>query len=73
MICTIDCEHLANWTELVRTEYAEMPGLSLTAPQMARLFGFDPEVLDAVVDVLLRAHILRRTPEGSYVAFGSAR
>jgi hypothetical protein len=40
---------------------------------MARLFGFDAEMLDEVLDVLLRAQILRRTYDGSYVAFDSAR
>jgi len=73
MLGTLDCEHVADCTELVRSEYAEMPGLCLTEAQMARLFGFDAETLDEVVDVLLRSHILRRTSQGCYVAFDSAR
>ena len=73
MLATLDCDRIANGTELVRSEYAEMPGLSLTAAQMARLFGFDAVMLEEVLDGLLRAHILRRTYEGSYVAFNSAR
>jgi hypothetical protein len=73
MVGTLDCDRVADATELVRSEYAEMPGLSLTEAQMARLFGFDSETLDEVLDVLMRSHILRRTCEGSYVAFNSAR
>ena len=73
MLGTLDCDRVADGTELVRSEYAEMPGLSLTEAQMARLFGFDTEALDAVLDVLLRARVLRRTCEGTYVAFNSAR
>ena len=73
MLATLDCDRIANGTELVRSEYAEMPGLSLTAAQMARLFGFDAVMLEEVLDVLLRAHILRLTYDGTYVAFDSAR
>jgi hypothetical protein len=72
MVCMIDGDRLADWTALVRSEYTEMPGLSLTAAQMARLFGFDPATLEAVVTTLVHAHVLRRTIEGSYVAFDSA-
>ena len=72
MVCMVESDRLADWTELVRSEYAEMPGLSLTEPQMARLFGFDPPTLEAVVTALIQAHVLRRTAEGSYVGFGSA-
>jgi hypothetical protein len=73
MLGAVDCERVADGTELVRSEYAQMPGLSLTEAQMARLFGFDADTLDEVLDVLLRSHIVRRTYDGSYVAFDSAR
>jgi hypothetical protein len=73
MLGAADCERVADGTELVRSEYAQMPGLSLTEAQMARLFGFDADTLDEVLDVLLRSHIVRRTYDGSYVAFDSAR
>ena len=69
---TLDCERVACCTERVRSEYADLPGLSLTGAQMARLFGFDIQVLDAVLERLLSTHILRRTADGSYVAFSSA-
>ena len=52
----------------IRAEYREMPGLSLTQPQMQRLFGFDEHVCEALVDALVSARVLRRTPAGRYIA-----
>ena len=51
----------------VRSEYEEMPGLSLTKAQMQRLFGFEAPVCDAVLDALVRLHLLRETRGGTYV------
>ena len=42
----------------VRGEFGEMPGLRLTVPQAARLFGVAPEVAHAVLDELRRASVL---------------
>jgi hypothetical protein len=33
--------HVEDWLMLVRAEYVEMPGLSLTKPQVERLWGLD--------------------------------
>ena len=38
----------------VRSEFIEMPGLRLTLPQAARLWGLDLTSCEAVVDVLVR-------------------
>ena len=59
------------WLNRIRAEYREMPGLSLTQPQMQRLWGFEPHVCAALVDSLVAAHVLRRTPKGSYVVYES--
>ena len=59
----------AVWLNRIRAEYREMPGLSLTQPQMRRLWGLEPHVCTALVDSLVAAHVLRRTPEGSYVVY----
>jgi hypothetical protein len=45
----------------VRGEFAEMPGLRLTAPQAARLFGIELGVAQAVLDELRRASVLARS------------
>ena len=59
------------WLNRIRAEYREMPGLSLTQPQMQRLWGVEPDVCAALVDSLVAARTLRCTPRGSYVLFES--
>ena len=49
----------------VRCEFMEMPGLRLTLPQAARLWGLDAPVCQAVIDVLVGAEFLRWTPSGT--------
>ena len=50
----------------VRGEYAEMPGLSLTVLQAARLFGIAPDVVHAVLEKLRRASVLTCSDRGTY-------
>ena len=42
-----------------------MPGLQLTLPQAARLWGLDLTSCETVMDVLIRSAFLRRTASGS--------
>jgi hypothetical protein len=51
--------------ERVRGEFLEMPGLRLTIPQAARLWGLDRRSCEAVVDVLIRSEFLQRTTSGA--------
>ena len=53
--------------ERVRGEFMEMPGLQLTMPQAARLWGMDQAACQAVIDALVEASFLRRTPTGTIV------
>jgi len=39
----------ADWLQLIQAEYREMPGLSLTKPQMQRLWGLDRATCDALL------------------------
>ena len=64
---------VACWLELIRAEYREMPCLSLTKRQMQRLWGLESHVCDALVDALVSARVLRRTPAGTYVAVAGGR
>jgi len=48
----------------VRSEFLEMPGLRLTLPQAARLWGHDAPACQAVIDVLVGAEFLRWTSAG---------
>ena len=50
-----------------RCEFIEMPGLQLTPPQAARLWGLEMPVCNAVIDSLVEAAFLRRTSRGTLV------
>ncbi len=45
----------------------EMPGLQLTMPQAARLWGMEPEACQAVINALVESAFLRWTPAGTIV------
>jgi hypothetical protein len=51
--------------ERVRGEFLEMPGLRLTVPQAARLWGLDVASCEAVLAVLVRSSFLRWTATGA--------
>jgi len=48
----------------IRAEFLEMPGLRLSMPQAARLWGLDAPTCDAVVTRLEHDSFLRRTDGG---------
>ena len=52
---------------LVRAEYVEMPGLSLTRPQVERLWGLDAVTSEALLATLIDVKFLRRTVGDAYV------
>ena len=43
-----------------RSEYLEMPGLSLTADQARRLWGLESAVCDTILTMLVASGFLRR-------------
>jgi hypothetical protein len=49
----------------IRAEFNEMPGLMLTMSQAARLWGLDPKICQAVVEILVRREFLQVTSSGS--------
>jgi len=53
--------------DLIQAEYREMPGLSLTCPQIQRLWGLDSITCGEAIGALVTAHILKRTERGAYV------
>jgi len=55
------------WIQIIRAEYNEMPGLSLTKQQVGRLWGLDTATTDAVLNVLIGIGFLRCTNAGGYV------
>lgn len=59
---------VAIWLTRIQSEYREMPGMSLTKAQMQRLWGFESDVCEALVDTLVANRVLRPTAKGHYVA-----
>jgi DNA-binding IclR family transcriptional regulator len=51
----------------VHGEFLEMPGLTLSIAQAARLFSLPPAVCARVFGELLNSQLLRRTADGRYV------
>jgi hypothetical protein len=43
---------IAEWLQLIRAEYAKVPGLHLTKRQVQELWALDPWVSDALLDAL---------------------
>ena len=58
---------VADWIQLIRSEYLEIPGLNLTRRQVQRLWGLDTVTCDALLEALMEVRFLRRTHAGSYV------
>jgi hypothetical protein len=50
-----------------RSEFIEMPGLQLTVPQAARLWGLGERVCRAVIDALVESEFLRWTDRRTIV------
>ena len=61
-----DCT-FAEWSNLVRAEYREMPGLSLTERQVARLWQLDQKDARDLLSSLVQTGFLRCTENGAYI------
>ena len=53
--------------ERARNEFIEMPGLQLTVPQAARLWGLDMSACQRVISALVGSAFLRWTRDGKVV------
>ncbi len=58
---TLNRDRCLQYTERVRSEYLEMPGLSLTLAQAARLWQLDGELATGVLASLTLTGLLRET------------
>jgi hypothetical protein len=54
--------------ELIRMEYAEMPGLQLTFWQAQRLWNLPGELCASALTALIRSGFLIKTPDGIYTS-----
>lgn len=59
-------ETWVDYANLVRAEYSEMPGLSLSAAQVQRLWNLDPKSTSRLLTHLVRTGFLCCTPKGTY-------
>jgi len=50
----------------VRSEFLEVPGLAVSAPQVARLFGLRSEHAGVILETLEREHFLEQSAGGMY-------
>src|SRR6476469_4855136 len=57
---------IADWLQLIRAEYAEVPGLQLTKREAQELWALDPWVCDALLNALVDAGFLRCTSDNTY-------
>ncbi len=60
-----------DWKALIEAEYREMPGLTLTKPQVRRLWRLEPQVCDAVLEELVSSDFLEHTRNDLYVLASS--
>jgi hypothetical protein len=60
---------VSDWAQLVRAEYAEMPGLKLTERQIQRLWSLDAALCDAVIASLISGRFLKQASGDAYVRF----
>ena len=51
----------------IEREYLELPGLSLTEPQVRKLCGLPPELCAAALGELVRHNFLIETPRGTFL------
>ena len=59
-------QSITQWTDRVRAEYLEMPGLCLTRLQICRMWRLDASLCDAIVDALVKADFLSLRPNNTY-------
>ena len=55
----------------VRSEYLEMPGLSITVQQASRLWNTQPEIARELLGRLVTTRFLRQRDNGSFVRTGA--
>ena len=58
---------IADWLQLIRAEYLEVPGLSLTERQAQVVWGLDAVTTEALLAALVDTKFLKRTGRDAYV------
>jgi hypothetical protein len=58
--------HLRSLVDRIKSEYLEMPGLSLTRAQASRLWALDDSQSRTILAILVTRGFLTRTPRGQF-------
>lgn len=61
-----DDEPAESWRKRIAAEFAECPGLRLTAAQAARFWGLDRRQVDDMLEDLVRHAVLARAADGTF-------
>ena len=67
VLCAPRSLSVDEWARIIRGEYDESPGLSLTRNQAKRLWGLDAETCDAVLERLTKSRYLRENTARMFV------
>lgn len=60
-------ENLCDWVQLIKSEYAEMPGLHLSKRQAQRMWNLDAPSTDLIFAALEAANVVKKLPNDVYV------
>lgn len=63
---------MVDWVRLIRAEYLEIPGLTLTRTQVRRLWGLDDATCDVVLDALVESRFLKQARNHCYLRSGAS-
>lgn len=66
-LSAVGCADLRKWSAVIRAEYLAFPGLSLTAPQVQRLWNLNHETCERVLDAMVGERFLKQTANAQYV------
>jgi hypothetical protein len=67
MLCAVRERSVEEWAQIVRGEYDESPGLSLTRGEVRRWWSMDPAVCDAVLRHLTKSGFLRQNARNMFI------
>lgn len=63
-------EQQDEWGPIIRGEYDEAPGLTLTQPQAEALWDLDTMLAESLLSALVTSGFLTRTTDGGYARAG---
>jgi hypothetical protein len=68
-VLTVD-DHRDEWGAIIRGEYDEAPGLTLTRPQAEAHWDLDTLLAESLLAALVTSGFLTRTADGGYARAG---